>query len=99
MKKTLSKLTYFVIIAIIVMITIVFLLVKELVIPTKSEFVLESQRVLVLDPGHGGEDGGAVSLSGMHESVLNLDIAKRIDAIMGLFGTEVVMTRDEEELI
>jgi len=39
-----------------------------------------------------------VSLSGVHESVINLDIAKRIDAIMGLFGVEVVMTRDTEEL-
>jgi len=98
MKKTLRKLTYFLIIALVLLVLLLYPLIKEHVMPARSEFVFNSQRVLVLDPGHGGADGGAVSLSGVHESVINLDIAKRIDAIMGLFGVEVVMTRDTEEL-
>ena len=32
---------------------------------------------VVLDPGHGGEDGGAVSPNGVRESKLNLSISLR----------------------
>ena len=99
MKKTLRKLTYFVIIAVVILVLLLYPHIKDLVIPARSVSVFDAQRVLILDPGHGGEDGGAVSLSGVHESVINLDITKRIDLIMGLFGTEVVLTRDAEELI
>ena len=34
---------------------------------------------IMLDAGHGGEDGGAVSLSGEKESQINLDIVKKLD--------------------
>ena len=43
----------------------------------------EGERVWVVDPGHGGEDGGAVSVTGVPESQINLAIAKRLDAILG----------------
>ena len=61
-------------------------------------FKTDTRRVLVIDPGHGGEDGGAVSLTGALESEINLDIAKKLDAIAGLFGVPVVLTRDSEKL-
>ena len=35
-------------------------------------------RVLIIDPGHGGADGGAVGIDGTVESGINLDIAKRL---------------------
>jgi N-acetylmuramoyl-L-alanine amidase len=54
--------------------------------------------VLVIDAGHGGEDGGAVSLSGVHESELNLDVAQRMAALSGLTGIEFTMTRDSEDI-
>ena len=54
--------------------------------------------VLILDPGHGGADGGAVSLSGTKESEINLDIALRLRALCRLFGIACLMTRDREEL-
>ena len=34
--------------------------------------------VIILDPGHGGEDGGAVGISGSVEKDLNLDLAKKM---------------------
>ena len=52
--------------------------------------------VLVIDAGHGGEDGGAVSLSGTEESEINLDISQRMAALSGLTGIEFRMTRDSE---
>ena len=48
---------------------------------------------LVIDAGHGGEDGGAVSLSGAKESLINLAIAYRLDQIMGFYGVPTVMLR------
>ena len=47
----------------------------------------------VLDAGHGGEDMGTTSASGIQESQLNLEIARRTDLLMRFFGIEPVMTR------
>lgn len=66
----------------------------------ESENTLASARVfgqtVVIDAGHGGEDGGAVSISGAVESAINLDIALRLDAIFGLYGVPVVLLRDSD---
>ena len=42
------------------------------------------KRTLVIDPGHGGIDGGAVSASGIKESDINLAIALKTEAIARL---------------
>ncbi len=54
--------------------------------------------VLIIDAGHGGEDGGAVSLSGVPESEINLGIALKMQDICALFGVSPVMTRESEEI-
>jgi len=54
--------------------------------------------ILILDPGHGGEDGGAVSPDGLVESGINLDIALRLRELCGFFGVKSVMTRESEDL-
>lgn len=51
---------------------------------------------LVLDAGHGGEDGGAVSLSGAAESGINLSIVLRMDDLLGLYGTCPILLRTED---
>ncbi len=51
---------------------------------------------LVLDAGHGGEDGGAVSLSGAAESGINLAIVLRMDQLLGLYGVAPVLLRSED---
>jgi N-acetylmuramoyl-L-alanine amidase len=53
---------------------------------------------LIIDAGHGGEDGGAVSPNGLVESGVNLDIALRLERLIALFGAPCVMTRDSEEI-
>lgn len=55
-----------------------------------------ADQTLVIDAGHGGEDGGAVSLSGVPESVINLAVARRLDLIMGLYGVNTLMLRSED---
>jgi len=51
---------------------------------------------LVIDPGHGGMDGGAISIDGSRESDINLDIALKLRAISQFCGIETVMTREDD---
>lgn len=59
--------------------------------------VQRSSFTLVIDPGHGGEDGGAVSYSGISESGINLSIALKCDQIAGLFGLPVILLRTTDD--
>ena len=52
--------------------------------------------VLVIDPGHGGVDGGASSADGTVEKQINLAIGLRMEEIAQLLGVETVMTRRED---
>ncbi len=51
---------------------------------------------MVIDAGHGGEDGGAVSISGVPESGINLAIALKLDHLMGLYGVETRVLRTSD---
>ena len=77
-----------------------FLLVGHVydVVPRKQTMgsVSGQQPVLVIDAGHGGEDGGAVSLTGAPESRINLAVALRLDGVLGLYGVPVQMLRTED---
>src|SRR5881396_2763534 len=48
--------------------------------------------VVVLDPGHGGQDSGAIC-GGVLEKDLTLDIAQRVDRLLQSEGIAAVMTR------
>ncbi len=65
--------------------------------PTQSN--AKAPLTVVLDAGHGGEDGGAVSESGIYEKDLNLAIAERLAALLRANGISVVMTRTEDVLL
>ena len=54
--------------------------------------------VMILDAGHGGEDGGAVALDGTPESDINLDIALRLEAMACFWGVDTRMTRRTKEI-
>lgn len=57
------------------------------------------QHRIVVDAGHGGIDGGATSCTGVLESTINLQIAKRLDDLMHLLGYETVMIRTTDTSI
>lgn len=59
---------------------------------------LESPTYMI-DPGHGGEDGGAVAADGTTESALNLEIALRLRDTLGFCGKATAMTRREDTAI
>ncbi len=54
---------------------------------------------VVLDAGHGGEDGGAVSASGLYEKDLNLRVAMLVREMLEANGVTVVMTRETDTLL
>ncbi len=63
-------------------------------IATISEMMpMERLHRIVIDPGHGGEDGGAVSCTGKSESHFNLQIALRVNDLLHLMGYSTVMVR------
>ena len=57
---------------------------------------MESGICIVIDPGHGGEDGGATSCTGRLESTYNLEIALRLNDLFHLLGcnTQMIRTTD-----
>ena len=50
---------------------------------------------VVIDPGHGGTDPGAAR-SGLKEKDVNLNIARRLAALLKARGVTVVLTRDKD---
>ena len=54
---------------------------------------VKSMPTIVIDAGHGGEDGGAVSDSGVLEKDINLSIANDTSALFYLLGFDVTQTR------
>lgn len=60
--------------------------------------VVESTRVLV-DPGHGGPESGAISPLGLRESELNLDVALRLEQWLLGQGVAVELTRRTDEQV
>lgn len=55
-------------------------------------------KVVVIDAGHGGEDGGVVgSTTGVKESDINLAISKKLKDILQSAGYRVVMTRPNSD--
>ena len=54
------------------------------------------EHCIVIDPGHGGEDGGAVSRSGIPESRFNLEIALRLNDLLNLLGYDTKMIRSTD---
>ena len=52
--------------------------------------------VLLIDPGHGGMDGGAVSEDGTVESRINLAVGLQLEGIAQLIGMDTKMTRRED---
>ena len=58
---------------------------------------MDSAKVILIDPGHGGIDGGAMSKRGTLEKHLNLNISLKVrDKLKGL-GYQVIMTREEDK--
>jgi len=58
--------------------------------------VQKGKLVVIIDPGHGGKDSGALGIGGVQEKDVILPIGKRIAEILERNGIQVIMTRDSD---
>jgi len=56
----------------------------------------ENRYVVMLDPGHGGYDPGAITAQGVYEKSINLQIAQKVKEMLLPSGIEVFLTREED---
>ena len=69
---------------------------NNLVEPAMEPAVVQRTGPLVLDAGHGGEDGGAVSLTGAPESEINLAVVLKLRDVLGLYGVDPILLRETD---
>lgn len=63
---------------------------------TAADSKEEKERTVVIDPGHGGIDGGAISVLGDEEQEINLNISLKLRDMLKEKGIGVVMTRETD---
>ena len=56
----------------------------------------EKGHIVMLDPGHGGYDPGAIAKQGVYEKLINLQIAQKVKEMLGPSGIGVFLTREED---
>lgn len=59
----------------------------------------DSLPTVIIDAGHGGEDGGAIGINGCFEKDLNLKIAKKLKTALSSMGINCILTRSEDMLL
>ncbi|WP_300380383.1 N-acetylmuramoyl-L-alanine amidase CwlD [Clostridium sp.] len=68
-----------------------------LIINPINTYAEENQRIILIDPGHGGFDGGASSKSGTVEKEINLSISLKLKTELEDKGYKVFLTRENDE--
>ena len=58
-----------------------------------------SDKVIVLDAGHGASDGGAIGRTGVAEKDINLKIAQKLQKLLEQTGATVIVTRADDSAI
>ena len=100
MKRNTSGLVFLVVTAILVILMLSLCAVATYVTSEKTkQTAAKNSYTVILDAGHGGEDGGASSDSGIVEKNLNLSIAMKIGEYLEEKGVTVVYTRTEDILL
>jgi N-acetylmuramoyl-L-alanine amidase len=58
--------------------------------------IQSGRAVVIVDPGHGGSDPGAVGIGGIQEADVVLDISQQVASILEQQGVQVVITRNSD---
>jgi N-acetylmuramoyl-L-alanine amidase len=67
--------------------------------PINSPQVPKGRLVVMIDPGHGGKDPGAIGLGGLQEKDVILPISQRVAAILEQQGIQVILTRTSDYFV
>ena len=87
---------YFLIPAVSVAVIVIILacgILNRTVTAISENIVMERERCIVIDPGHGGVDGGATSCTGKLESHMNLSVSLRLNDFLRVMGKRTKMIR------
>ena len=79
--------------------TILFLggiIVNKTVTALASDAIQATRTTVIIDAGHGGIDGGAVSCTGVYEAHINLQISLKLQDVFHLLGIQTKMIRTED---
>lgn len=102
MKSTIKNIVLFALCTIsILILTCFFLILKNQMFKPKllPGNGTNEEITIVLDAGHGGEDGGAIGITGIYEKDLNLSITLKIGEYLEANDVNVVYTRTEDILL
>ena len=75
------------------------------IIPVKPEVKpapapeITGKRVVIIDPGHGGKDPGAIGPTGLRESEVTLGIALNLEKLLKGAGIPTYLTRSKDEFV
>ena len=76
---------------------LLFIYLGDHTVMTIAENINEAaSQTIVIDPGHGGIDGGAISCTGIPESRFNLEISMRLRDLFRLLGYKTRMIRESD---
>ena len=97
MKRVIFSFRLIPIYGLVFLLTMLVTLIGNKAIQTSAEATLrKGNHTIIIDAGHGGEDGGAVSCTGVPESAINLEIALRLNDLMKFLGFQTKMIRMED---
>ena len=66
---------------------------------SSDKMIITNAPTIIIDAGHGGEDGGAVVQNDVVEKDINLAIAQKTNELLSLLGFQTYMVRDSDKLI
>lgn len=75
------------------------LLGNRVILSVSGQLQPQSMPRILIDPGHGGEDGGTQSADGILEKDINLQLSKKIEVLLQQRNLQTQMTRGEDALI
>ncbi|BAY26262.1 cell wall hydrolase/autolysin [Calothrix sp. NIES-2100] len=67
--------------------------------PGSRSPIFNGRALVIIDPGHGGKDPGAIGIGGVREKDIILPIGRRIAEILQQNGVQVVMTRNADYFV
>lgn len=94
------KIKKFVLSILLISIAIVLVLLKDInyqSISCMTPVQADDEKIILIDPGHGGIDGGAESKRGTIEKDINLSISLKLRDSLNKLGYTVLMTREEDK--
>lgn len=83
----------------VIFIALIFTVGYSASVTVLSDSVSVKKPVIIIDAGHGGEDGGTQSADGVLEKDINLKISEKLEKILKNDGFKTVMVRDSDTLI